>query len=85
MTAPEDYARSTLHSRIYAELRDLIGRHGFLQWHHFDQVRVRLGGGGLGHMGMTPVWPSGEGQKRVHTCFSAHAQNWPPSFKNYLI
>ncbi|KAG2489140.1 hypothetical protein HYH03_012366 [Edaphochlamys debaryana] len=42
VTPPEDYARSTLHSRIYAELRDLIGRHGFLQWHHFDQGIVNM-------------------------------------------
>eukprot|EP00198_Chlamydomonas_reinhardtii_P004878 XP_001694214.1 predicted protein [Chlamydomonas reinhardtii] len=42
VTAPEDYARSTLHSRIYAELRDLIGRHGFLQWHHFDQGIINM-------------------------------------------
>ncbi|GFR45410.1 hypothetical protein Agub_g6786 [Astrephomene gubernaculifera] len=42
VTAPEDYARSTLHSRIYAELRDLIARHGFLQWHHFDQGIINM-------------------------------------------
>ncbi|GLI65428.1 hypothetical protein VaNZ11_009000 [Volvox africanus] len=42
VTAPEDYARSTLHSRIYAELRDLITRHGFLQWHHFDQGIINM-------------------------------------------
>ncbi|EFJ44596.1 hypothetical protein VOLCADRAFT_95237 [Volvox carteri f. nagariensis] len=42
VTAPEDYARSTLHSRIYAELRDLISRHGFLQWHHFDQGIINM-------------------------------------------
>ncbi|GIL55883.1 hypothetical protein Vafri_11357 [Volvox africanus] len=42
VTAPEDYARSTLHSRIYADLRDLITRHGFLQWHHFDQGIINM-------------------------------------------
>lgn len=31
VTAPEDYARSTLHSRIYSELRDLIDQHAYLQ------------------------------------------------------
>ena len=30
VTAPEDYARSTLHSRIYGELRDLIDQHAYL-------------------------------------------------------
>ncbi len=42
VTGPEDYARSTLHSRIYTELRDLIAHHGFLTWTHFDAGIINM-------------------------------------------